>query len=178
MLTIKALSGSGISLGDGTTTVVAYPKKPASGAVTLLAKPEENPSNAVLSWPGEYDIGGVALRGIGQQEGQKVSFVLQMDDVRVALPSAPLEEWSQSDIERLGDVHVLVLPAENAKIAQALIDEIDPRMLVLVPGGDGSMDADVVKSAGATGKAAVPEVKLKGAGSLPQEGREVVVLEA
>lgn len=178
MLTIKAISGSGVSLSDGSTEIVAYPKKVASGAVTLLSKPEENPTNAVLSWPGEYDIGGVALRGIGQQEGQKVSFVLQMDDIRVALPSSPLEEWSQADIERLGDVHVLVLPAENSKVAQALIDEIDPRMLVLVPGGDGKMDADVVKSAGATGKTAVSDVKLKGTGSLPQEGREVVVLDA
>lgn len=178
MLTIKALSGSSVSLSDGTTEFVAFPKKPVSNGITLLASPEETPKNTVLSWPGEYDIGGVAIRGIGQQEGQKVSFVMQIEDIRVALPSVPLEEWSQADIERLGDVHVLVLPAENPKIAQTLIDEIDPRMLILVPGSDGKMNADVAKSAGATGKAAVSDVKLKGPGSLPQEGREVVVFDA
>lgn len=177
MLTIKALA-AGVSLSDGSTEVVAYPKKPASGAVTLLSTPEESPTNEVLSWPGEYDVGGVAIRGIGQQEGQKVSFVLTMDEIRVALPSAPLEEWVQADIERLGDVHVLVLPAENPKVAQALLDEIDPRMVVLVPGNDGKFHEDVMKSAGGTGKEPVKEVKLKGSGSLPQEGREVVVLEA
>lgn len=177
MLTIKALA-AGVSLSDGSTEIVAFPKKPASGAVTLLSSPEETPTDAVLSWPGEYDVGGVAIRGIGQQEGQKVSFVLTMEEIRVALPSAPLEEWSQADIERLGDVHVLVLPAENPKVAQSLLDEIDPRMVILVPGGDGKFHEDVMKSAGGTGKAPVSDVKLKGPGSLPQEGREVVVLEA
>ncbi len=176
MLTIKALGGSSVSLSDGMATVVAYPKKPVKDVVTLLSTPEEDPKNPVLSWPGEYDIGGVAIRGVGQQEGQHVSFVLQMDEVRVALPAVPLEEWSQADIERLGDVHVLVLPAENLKVAQTLIDEIDPRALLIVPGGDGKMDADVLKHAGATGKEAVSEYKLKGA--LPAEGREVIILSA
>ncbi len=176
MLTIKALAGSSVSLSDGTTTVVAFPKKAVKDAVTLLSSPEENPEQKVISWPGEYDIGGVAIRGIGQQEGQHVSFVLQMDDVRVALPAIPLEEWSQADIERLGDVHVLVLPAENAKVAQTLIDEIDPRALIVVAGGDGKMNAEVMKVAGATGKETMSEYKLKG--SLPAEGREIVVLAA
>ncbi len=176
MLTIKALSGSSVSLSDGKTDVVAFPKKPAANAVTLLSTPEEEPTNGVLSWPGEYDIGGVAIRGIGQQEGKKVSFLVHMDDVRVALPSSPIEEWSQEDIERLGDVAVMVLPAENPKHAQALIEEVDPRVLILVPGSDGTLDADVVKAAGAAGKEAVSEYKLKGA--LPSEGRETVVLSA
>jgi len=176
MLTMKNLSGSGVSLSDGKTDVVAFPKKPMPNAVTLKSSPDETPSSSVISWPGEYDVGGVTVRGIGQQEGQKVSYLAIIDGVRVALPSSPLEEWQQSDIERLGDVHVLVLPAENAKIAQSLVDEIDPRMLVIVPGGDGTTDPDVLKVTGATGKEPVSEVKIKGSSSLPQEGRDVVLL--
>ena len=176
MLTIKALSGSSVSLSDGKTTVVTFPKKPVADAVNLLPAPEEDPKGKAISWPGEYDIGGVAIKGIGQKEGQQVSYVLQMDEYRVAAPSCPLEEWSQEDIERLGDVAVLILPAENPKQAQALIDEVDPRMLVLVPGSDGTLDPDVMKTAGATGKEPVAEHKLKGA--LPAEGREVLVMSA
>lgn len=177
MLTIKALAGSSVSLSDGTTTVVAFPKKPVAGVVNLFPTPEEDPKqNEHISWPGEYDIGGVAIRGIGQQEGQHVSYVIQMDDVRIALPSSPLEEWSQADIEHLGDVHIMILPAESPKHAQALIEEVDPRMLIIVPGADGDMNADVLKAAGATGKEHVSEYKLKG--GLPAEGREVVVFEA
>jgi hypothetical protein len=176
MLTIKHLSGSSVSLSDGKTDVIAFPKKPVANAVNLLSSPEESPKLPNISWPGEYDVGGVAIRGIGHKEGQQVSYVLQMDDVRVALASSPVDEWSQADIERLGDVHVLVLPAENVKHAQTLIDEVDPRVLVLVSGADGTMDPDVVKAAGATGKEPVSEYKLKG--SLPAEGRETVVLSA
>jgi hypothetical protein len=176
MLIIKHLSGSSVSLSDGKTEVVAYPKKPVSGAVNLLSVPEEDPKGTAISWPGEYDVGGVAIRGVGQSEGQHVSYTMQMDDFRVALPSGPLEEWSQSDIERLGDVQVLVLPAESPKIAQSLIEEIDPRLLVIVAGSDGSMHPDVLKAAGATGKEPVTEYKLKG--GLPAEGREVIILSA
>ena len=176
MLTIKALSGSSVSLSDGKAEVVAFPKKPVANAINLLSAPEEDPKGKAISWPGEYDVAGVAIKGIGQQEGQQVSYVLQIDDYRVAFPSTPLDEWSQTDIERLGDVAVLILPAENPKHAQALIDEVDPRMLVLVAGSDGTMDPDVLKTAGATGKEPVSEYKLKG--GLPVEGREVVVLSA
>lgn len=176
MLIIKHLAGSSVSLSDGKTEVVAFPKKPVGSAVNLLSVPEEDPKSTAISWPGEYDIGGVAIRGVGQSEGQHVSYTMQMDDFRVALPSCPLEDWSQADIERLGDVHVLVLPAENPKVAQSLIDEVDPRMIIIVPGGDGSMHPDVLKVAGAMGKEPVSELKLKGA--LPVEGREVVVFSA
>lgn len=176
MLTISALAGSSVLLSDGKTDVTAFPKKAAAKGVTLLASPEETPSGSVISWPGEYDIGGVAIRGIGQKEGQHVSYVVQMDDVRIALPASPLEEWSQADIERLGDVAVLILPTEDAKLCQALIDEIDPRLLILVPGSDGNMHPEVLKAAGATGKESVSEYKLKGA--LSVEGREVIILSA
>ncbi len=175
MLTITSLGGSSVSLTDGTITIVAFPKKPVNDAISLLATPEENPKASVLSWPGEYDVSGVAIRGIGQKEGQQVSYLLQIEDLRVAVVSSPVEEWSQEDIERLGDVHVLVLPADDAKHCQTLLEEIDPRLLVLTPAADGKLSADVLKVTGAAGKETVSEYKLKGA--LPQEGREVVVLQ-
>lgn len=178
MLTISPLGGSGVSLSDGKAEFAVFPKKPVSGAVNVLSVPEEEPTLPNISWPGEYDVGGVAIRGVGHKEGQQVSYVLQFDDIRVAVASTPLDEWSQADVERLGDVHVLVLPAENAKQAQALVDEVDPRVLVVVPGSDGTLHPDVMKGVGAVGKEPVSDYKLKGAGSLPQEGREVVVLSA
>ena len=47
---------------------------------------------------------------------------------------------------------------------------------MLVAGADGKISADVLKVTGAVGKETVSEHKLKG--SLPQEGRDVVVLQA
>lgn len=152
----------------------AYPKKPAAGEISLVSKPIEEEFNPdIVSWPGEYDIAGVTIRGVGQLEGQHVSYVVDADGYRIAFPAAPLVEWMDSDIEALGDVQVLVLPAEDSKKAYKLVEDIDPRYIFIVPGSDGKVDQDLLKQCGAVGKEVVSEFKLKGA--LPAEGREVVV---
>lgn len=154
---------------------IVFPEKPQKDMLSLLSSPQETPSREVISWPGEYDIAGITVRGIGQKEGQKVSYVMVVDDVRFAFPASPLEDWSDEDIERLGDIHVLVLPAEDVKRCQTLLDEIDPRVLFIVPAADGSLHPDVLKACGAADKEHVKEFKLKG--SFGAEGREVVVFD-
>ena len=90
----------------------------------------------------------------------------------VTFLSSPLGEWSDADIAYLGNVDLLVLPGEHAKMVQKLLDVVDPRLLFLLPSKDG-IDRDVLKVCGVEGKEHVTEYKLKGA--LPAEGREVVV---
>lgn len=173
MLTFTHLSGSSLRVVGGGIPVVSFPEKPVEGVVNLLASPQEFPSRELISWPGEYDVAGVTVRGIGQQEGQKVSYIVEADNMRIAFPVTPLQAWSDADIEHMGEVHILVLPAEDPKLCQTLLDELDPRILMIVPGSDGSIHPDVLKGCGAVDKEVVSEYKLKGA--LPQEGREVVV---
>lgn len=173
MLTFTHLSGPSIRVIGGGIPVVSFPEKPVEGAVNLLSSPQEFPSRELISWPGEYDVAGVTIRGIGQQEGQKVSYVVESDGTRIAFPVSPLVAWDDADIERVGEVHVLVLPAEDPKLCQALLDELDPRILIVVPSSDGTLHPDVLKACGAADKEHVSEYKLKGA--LPAEGREVVV---
>jgi len=173
MLTFTHLAGSSIRIIGGGIPIVSFPAKPVDGSMNLIASPQEFPSREQLSWPGEYDIAGVTVRGIGQQEGQKISYVAEADGLRIAFPATPLESWSDADIERMGEVQVLVLPAEDPKLCQALLDELDPRVLIIVPAADGNLNPDVLKACGAVDKEHVSEYKLKGA--LPQEGREVIV---
>jgi hypothetical protein len=173
MLTFSHLQGSSVRVTGGGIPVVSFPDKIVDGAVNLLPSPQEFPSREQLSWPGEYDVAGVTIRGIGQQEGQKVSYVVESDGVRIAFPNSPLEAWDDADIERMGEVQVLVLPAEDPKLCQALLDELDPRVLIIVPTAGGSLHPDVLKACGAADKEHVSEYKLKGA--MPAEGREVVV---
>jgi hypothetical protein len=173
MLTFTPIGGVSVRVTGGEMPVVSFPAKPVAGSINLLISPQEFPNREQLSWPGEYDVAGISVRGIGQLDGQKVSYTADIDHTRIAFPSSPLEVWDEVDIERLGDVHVLVLPAEDAKLCQKLIDEIDPRVLILVPGADGKLNPEVIKAAGAVNNEHVSEYKLKG--SLPQEGREVVV---
>lgn len=172
MLTFTHLDGISVRVTGGGMPIVSYPASPVEGAINLLSSPEANPNRERLSWPGEYDVAGVTVRGIGQLDGQKVSYVVEADNIRIAFPAAPLEAWDDADIERLGEVQVLVLPCDDVKLCQKLIDDIDPRILILVPGASGHTQ-DVLKAAGALDKEHVKEFKQKGA--LPKETREVVV---
>ncbi|UPA22641.1 hypothetical protein K8942_00290 [Candidatus Peribacteria bacterium] len=172
-LTFSLVGGSTLKCSGGPMPFTVFPDKVQSGVLNLLPSPQESPSREIISWPGEYDIAGITVRGIGQNEGQKVSYVLDIDDIRFAFPASPLEDWRDEDIERMGEVHVLVLPAEDPKKCQALLDEVDPRVLFIVPGSDGSLNPDMLKSCGAADKEHVKEFKLKGA--FGAEGREVVV---
>ena len=173
MITLS-LTKDGLALVLGKSTLLLYPRAPKPDTLSLLREPEEAPSRDVVSWPGEYDVSGVSIRGIEHREGQFVSYVLTAEGVRIAAPSSPLEEWTDLVIELLGDVHVLLLPAADPKICQRLLDEVDPRMLILLPADDGALHPDVLKMCSATEKAPVNEIKLKG--SFAAEGRDVAVM--
>lgn len=173
MLTFSSLGGQGIRITGGSKPVSVYPMKKTEGDVTILPAPEEEMTESTVSWPGEYDYAGITVRGIGHSDGQQISYLVDVDGTRCAFPSSPLQEWKDEDVEKLGDVHILVLPAESPKVAQTLLEDVDPRMLILVPGKNGKMDSEVVKHCGGQGKEAVSDVKVKG--SFPAEGREVIV---
>lgn len=142
--------------------------------MTLLAHPEEEPQAGVISWPGEYDFSGIFIRGIGHEEGRQVSFIVDAEGVRFAFLSTPLHKLNDIELEQIGDIDVLCVPADDVKMAQELVDAVDPRVLIPLPTKDEKTYRELLKIFGAVGKEEVEEYKLKG--SLPAEGREVVVL--
>lgn len=77
-------------------------------------------------------------------------------------------------MELLGDIDILCLPADDAKLAQKFIDEVDPRVLIPLPTKDEATFVELLKAVGAQDKDIESEYKLKG--GLPVEGREVVIL--
>ncbi|KKW38456.1 MAG: hypothetical protein UY85_C0031G0002 [Candidatus Peribacteria bacterium GW2011_GWB1_54_5] len=175
MLVLKSPKGAAIRCEWGNRSVVVFPEKQekADALVTLFRTPEEAPQKGTISWPGEYDIQDVTIRGIGHNEGAQISYVVELDSVRCGFLSSPLQEWSDYELELLGDIDVLVVPTDDPKRVQKLVDEIDPRVLIPVSNGDESAYAEVLGVCGARGKEAVPEYKVK---VLPVEGREIVVL--
>ncbi|MDP7477529.1 MAG: MBL fold metallo-hydrolase [Candidatus Peribacteraceae bacterium] len=175
MITINSLGGKTVKVDINGTVVTAFPNVADEKAnISLLGSPEEEVKPGVVSWPGEYDIGGIAIRGIGHDEGQRVSYVLDDGKVRVAFLSSPLHDWSDHNMQLLGDVDILCIPADDAKIAQKFIDEVDPRVLVPLPTKDEAVFVELLKIVGAQDKEIEKEYKLKG--GLPAEGREVVIL--
>ena len=175
MITVNSLGGKVTKVDVSGTTVVAFPDSADDKAqISLLGAPEEDVKPGVVSWPGEYDIHGIAVRGIGHDEGQRVSYVIDDGKVRIAFLSTPLHEWEDHNLELLGDIDVLCIPADDSKIAQKLIDAVDPRVLIPLPTKDEKTFVELLKIVGAQDKEIEKEYKLKG--SLPAEGREVVIL--
>ncbi len=176
MLTFSALTSTSFRLAGGPTTVTVFPEsadKAGAKEITLLSKAQEKDTDGAISWPGEYNLGGISIKGIGHDGGKQVSYVADVDGIRCAFLSAPVNDWTDKQIEAVGDVDVMVLPAAETKLTQKLVDEFDPRVLILLPGDDKTALAAVEKVIGV--KERVSEYKMKG--SLPSEGREVVVLQ-
>lgn len=177
MISFSSLGGSTVKGEINDVTFVAFPDSPDAGVkVSLLANPEkvEEVTSGAISWPGEYDVGGVAIRGIGHDDGQRVSYAIDDGKVRIAFIASPLHDWSDYEMELLGDIDVLCLPADDAKLAQKMIDEVDPRILIPLPTSDVAIYTEILKAAGAQDKE--PEAEFKQKGALPAEGREVVIL--
>ena len=180
MLTFTSLGGATVRMQtrkQALTVLAENGIKPAEGELVLRSTPQEQPEDRIISWPGEYDMCGVSIQGIGQKEGAAVSYTIDAAGMRCAFLHSPLMEWTGEQIEQLGDVDILFIPSDSPKIMQKLIDEIDPRILVVLNTGGVEKYAEALKVCGATGKEPVKLLEVK-AGSLPQEGREVVVLEA
>ena len=176
MITFTHSKKTGVRATVGSVSVDEFPEGDAKtdATITLLALPEAEPTADVISWPGEYEKEGIAIRGVAHGNGEQVSFTTEIDDARVAFLSAPLHDFSDHELELLGNVDVLVLPASNVKLAQKLIDEIDPRVLIPVVDQDEAVYTELLIVSGAQDKEVEKEFKLKG---LPAEGRVVVVLQ-
>ena len=152
-------------------------KKPASGKnYVLLSAPVEDDRAWVVSWPGEYEYGGTAIRGIGQMDGKQLSYVVIADGLRCGFLSSPLREWTAEEIELLGDLDVLVIPADDVKLVQKIVEEVDPPVVIPLSTKDDRTFQEVLRACGAKETAPVQEVKLKKSG-LPVDSRVVYVLE-
>jgi len=118
MLTFTSLGGPTIRCKNGGKALLVFPQKPDGDDVSLLQSPQEEPEEGIISWPGEYDLEQVAIRGIGHDEGKRVSYVVEVEGVRCAFLATPLHDWLDYELELLGDVDVLCIPADDAKLAQ------------------------------------------------------------
>jgi len=94
--------------------------------------------------PGEYEAKGVFIKGIqsfhdksqGQERGLNTIFVIKMEDmVLVHLGDFGQEKLSEEQIEKIGEVDILMVPiggtyTANYKEAVELIHEIEPKIVI------------------------------------------------
>lgn len=175
MITLSAKTGSACSVAASSVAFDVFPSKVEKDTWTFQSHPEEVRDNKkVISWPGEYDFAGMPVRGIGQEGGRQVSYVCHTESVRIAFIDAPILDWTDSDIEKMGEIDVLCIAADQPKKVLALVEAIDPRVIILSETKDGDL-AGCAKACGSAKVEAIAEFKVK-AGSLPQDSRQVVVL--
>ena len=173
MMIFSSIKGAAIECVAGKKKIVFFPQDKAPSAdLVFLSAPQEVPEEGKISWPGEYDIEGIAIHGIAHNDGAQVSYVIEYEGTRSAFLSSPLHDWTDLELEKLGNIDVLVVPSDDAKIVQKLVDEVDPRVLFPIE-TDAKEYQEVLKIVGAKDAEAVDEYKVKG---LPSEGREVVLL--
>ncbi len=121
---------SGFALGKQTANVVT---------LSLAEDPQYSyrqaaPGAMVLDAPGEYEIGGVLVTGLGSRrnDGRRtVSFVVELDGIRVAHLGLP----TSGQLPDLGDVDVLLLPvggdgSYNAVVAADVMTRIEPKVAI------------------------------------------------
>ena len=101
--------------------------------------------------PGEYEVGGMFLRGIAlhaQQNGamrRNVAWLFHFGELNLLHPGAlgqiPEQDW----FETLGEVHVLLLPLGggglDAETAAGLVARLEPRCVLPVCQADPADDA-------------------------------------
>jgi L-ascorbate metabolism protein UlaG (beta-lactamase superfamily) len=153
----------------------------------LLRPSEGRPQ--VVSGPGEFEVRGVSVYGLGA-DGTVVMRV-ELDDVRVLATGRLARQLTGDEIDALGHVDVLVLPvgggdALSASDATKLVNAIEPNLVVPVryrPAGTLEDGYDTVekftKEMGLAEGSWEPQSKLNLTGPMSEsEESKVVVLEA
>ena len=148
----------------------------------------------VVDGPGEYEIAGVAVQGVGAfhdtadgaERGRNTIFVIELDDVRVCHLGDLGHRLLDQHIEAIGNVDVLLVPVGggatlNGASAAEVVRQLEPRVVVpmhyKLPGLKVELETSerFLKEMGAEGAEALPRL-----GMQPSSGESetrVVLLE-
>ncbi len=130
---------SGYSIGKPTADIVtiSHPHENHSYVKALAGKP------VTIARPGEYEIHGAFVTGIGtyhdaregETHGSNVSFVVEMDDVRVCHLGDLGHTPTPDQVEEMGGVGVLLIPVGgnttiDGAMAAEVVNIIEPGIVI------------------------------------------------
>jgi L-ascorbate metabolism protein UlaG (beta-lactamase superfamily) len=97
----------------------------------------------LITTPGEYEIKGVQVTGIemfhdknqGKDRGKTTAYIIEIDGIKICHLGDIGQDLSDEDIEKLGDVDILMIPVGgvftiNAEEAAKIIGEIEPKISI------------------------------------------------
>jgi L-ascorbate metabolism protein UlaG (beta-lactamase superfamily) len=128
---------SGYSLGRPTADLVTVScDHPAHSAVGAIAGEPR-----VVDCPGEFEIGGASLvgvttwRGKDHSAGRNVSFVIELEDVRIGHLGGLGHVPTSDQVEEMGAVDILLIPvggddALDGAAAAETVNLLEPRLVI------------------------------------------------
>lgn len=97
----------------------------------------------MIDWPGEYDTAGFTFKGveIHGKNGSTIAYSFQSEAGNVTWMGDVSEMPSESTLEALGEVHVLIVPVGggdvlDAKTAFKLVESLEPMVVIPICYGD------------------------------------------
>lgn len=142
--------GDGYDIGKPVAHIVTLSSRdPARSSVEAVKPVVERVF--VIDGPGEYEVGGIMINGIrtyrdtaqGAERGRNTVYVLHLDDLTFCHLGDLGHDLSTSQIEEIGAVDVLFVPAFSTLGASKLtevISAIEPRVVVPLYDDLGQLD--------------------------------------
>lgn len=103
--------------------IISNPQNPAYGHASFL-----------IDGPGEYDVRGLFVHGI--PGGHATIYAIRMEDIHLGfLGSMKQKELTDSQLEDLGDIDILLLPVGGKTVCDAeeavtIVNQIEPRIVI------------------------------------------------
>ena len=172
MFTLKLQDNSPVCELESTTIIVFSDKTAKDGEIHLAHNIGDLQAGANLNWPGEYDRGGTAIRGLSTDDAT-IIWRIDVGNAKCAFMKAPLADTlSDHHLERLGQIDVLVIESDDAKKSEKTVEALDPRIIVIID--NGNSNAELLKAL--TNTIPEPTKSYTVKSSMPAEGREIVIL--
>jgi len=176
-----------------TATVVLNPdktiKSPLKGKVVLsslgegveLAEVKE--MVRMFDWPGEYEVAGIPIVGLNawtrsrskeeegsEKDGRTIIFSFEVDGIKICHLGGLGHKLTSEMVDDIGDVDVLCVPTGDmgnlTGKTEEVIDQIDPRVVLLMGTGDAVADA---KAAGAKLEEPTDKITIASRSTLPED---------
>ncbi|MFY9492905.1 MAG: MBL fold metallo-hydrolase [Minisyncoccia bacterium] len=160
-------------------------KSAKAASVVLLSPAREVKAPAktnsfIVNNPGEYDVKGFFVLGLGDFGGGTV-YIIETESIRICYLAGLDQELSDAQLESLSDVDVLVIDVgetgEQNETASKIVGQIEPRIIVPMGYDAAKKPSTFLKEMGASEAEPKNKLNIKKK-DLPQEETEVVVLNA
>lgn len=116
-------------------TVVIDPPSPRPADLTLYTSRQKG-EHCLVNGPGEYEIGGILVVTAAAARSPNLTHAIGLASLNLVHLGARIEPLHERDLEAIGKVDILLLPADELPTAQKAVGILEPR--IVLPFGAGA----------------------------------------